>query len=153
MNQIDVRRSTVTLDPDPTHVLARPFRLMSEQRSVKITSRVMALSEDQVHTLLGGVRAEFADRQLKIDELLLRRFNEVRPYVLDGQRLSEERKLILIKAAIARAEESELARSSSQFFLNSFIEGRSNHVNRSKVPVHTHRSWGPDECRLVAESA
>ena len=48
MNQIDVRRSTVTLDPDPTHVLARPFRLMSEQRSVKITSRVMALSEDQI---------------------------------------------------------------------------------------------------------
>ena len=93
MNQIDVRRSTVTLDPDPTHVLARPFRLMSEQRSAKITARVMALSENQVHTLLGGVRAEFADRQLKIDEFLLRRFNEVRPYVLDGQRLSEERKL------------------------------------------------------------
>src|ERR1035438_9530480 len=95
MRQIDVRRSTVTLDPDPTHVLARPFRFMSDQRSVKITARVMALAEDEVHTLLGGVRAEFADRQVKIDEFLLRRFNEVRPYVLDGQRLSEERKLLL----------------------------------------------------------
>jgi catalase (peroxidase I) len=41
-----------------------------------------------------------------------------------------------------------MGRSSSNFF-----ERRSNHVNRSKVPVHTHRSWGRDECRLVAESA
>ena len=30
MKQIDVKRSTVTLDPDRTHVLARPFRLMSD---------------------------------------------------------------------------------------------------------------------------
>ena len=36
MKQIDVKRSTVTLDPDRTHVLARPFRLMSDQRSIKI---------------------------------------------------------------------------------------------------------------------
>src|ERR1035441_1490789 len=121
MNQIDVRRSTVTLDPDPTHVLARPFRLMSEQRSVKITSRVMALSEDQVHTLLGGVRAEFADRQLKIDEFLLRRFNEVRPYVLDGQRLSEERKLLLggyfTDRKSTRLNSSHLGISYAAFFL------------------------------------
>ena len=95
MKQIDVTRSTITLDPDRTHVLARPFRLMSDQRSIKIAARVMALPEDQVHTLLEGVRAEFADRQLKIDEFLGRRFDEVSPYLLNGQRLSEERKLLL----------------------------------------------------------
>ena len=95
MNTIDVKRSTVTLDPDPTHVLARPFRFMSHARSVKISARVMALSESDVHTLLGGVRAEFGDRQLKIDEFLRRRFDEVSPYLLNGQRLSEERKLLL----------------------------------------------------------
>jgi predicted GH43/DUF377 family glycosyl hydrolase len=95
MKPIDVRRSTVTLDPDPTHVLARPFRLMSDHRSIKITARVMALPENQVHTLLDGVRAEFGDRQLKIDEVLRRRFDEVRPYLLNGQKLSEERKLLL----------------------------------------------------------
>jgi hypothetical protein len=33
MKTIDVKRSTVTLDPDRTHVLARPFRLMSGERS------------------------------------------------------------------------------------------------------------------------
>ena len=76
-------------------MLARPFRLMSDQRSVKIAARVMALSENEVHTLLEGVRAEFGDRQLKIDEFLRRRFDEVSPYLLNGQRLSEERKLLL----------------------------------------------------------
>ena len=95
MKPIEVRRSTVILDPDRTHVLARPFRLMSDQRSVKIAARVMALPENEVHTLLEGVRAEFGDRQLKIDEFLRRRFDEVSPCLLDGQQLSDERKLLL----------------------------------------------------------
>jgi hypothetical protein len=95
MRQVDVTRSTVTLDPDRTHVLARPFRLMSDQRSIKISARVMALPENDVHTLLEGVRAEFGDRQFKIDEFLRRRFDEVSPYLLHGQTLSEERKLLL----------------------------------------------------------
>jgi len=95
MRQIDVTRSTVILDPDRTHVLARPFRLMSDQRSIKISARVMALAESEVHILLDGVRAEFTDRQLNIDELLRRRFDEVSPYLLDGQRLSDDRKMLL----------------------------------------------------------
>ncbi len=95
MKTIDVKRSTVTLDPDRTHVLARPFSIMSDKRSVKIAARVMALLEDEVHALLEKVRLEFGDRQLKIDDFLLRRYSEVSPYLLNGQRLSEERKLLL----------------------------------------------------------
>jgi hypothetical protein len=67
---------------------------MSEQRSTKIFARVMALPESEVHTLLAGVRAEFGGRQLKIDEFLRRRFDDVRP-LTHGQPLSEERKLLL----------------------------------------------------------
>jgi predicted GH43/DUF377 family glycosyl hydrolase len=95
MKPIDVKRSMVTLDPDHTHVLARPFRLVSDQRSTKISARVMALPENEVHTLLEGVRAEFGGRQVKIDEFLMRRFHEVSPHLLNGQRLSEERQLLL----------------------------------------------------------
>ena len=95
MKQIDIRRSNITLDPDRTHVLARPFRLMSDQRSSKIAARVMALPENRVHNLLEEVRAEFGGRQLRIDEFLHRRFDEVSPYLLNGQCLSEERKLLL----------------------------------------------------------
>jgi predicted GH43/DUF377 family glycosyl hydrolase len=68
---------------------------MSDQRSIKISARVMALSESDVHVLLDGVRSEFGDRQMKIDEFLRQRFDEASPYLLNGQRLSEERKLLL----------------------------------------------------------
>ncbi len=95
MKTIDVVRSKVILDPDRTHVLARPFRLMSDKRSIKITARVMALPEEDVHALLEGVRIEFGGRQVKIDDFLMRRYNEVSPCLLNGQVLSEERKLLL----------------------------------------------------------
>jgi len=95
MQPIDVKRSTVILDPDRTHVLARPFRLMSDQRSTKISARIMALPESEVQILLAEVRAEFGDRQVKIDDFLRRRFDEVSPYLLNGQKLSEDRKLLM----------------------------------------------------------
>jgi len=95
MKTINLQRTQLTLQPDRTRVLARPFRLMSEQRSVKICARVMALPESEVHVLLEQVRAEFGDRHPKVCEFLKRQFDEVRPYLLTGQRLSEERELLL----------------------------------------------------------
>jgi len=95
MKTIQVKRTMVILHPDPTRVLARPFRLMGDHRSIKICARVMALPESRVHTLLKRVRAEFGGRHLKIDEFLHRRFAEVGLPLLPGQKLSEERELLL----------------------------------------------------------
>jgi len=75
MKQIDVKRSTVTLDRDRTHLLVRPFLLKSDQRSARIAAPVMALPENEVHASWEGVWAEFGDRQLKIDDLLRRQFD------------------------------------------------------------------------------
>jgi len=95
MKTIHVKRTNVTLLPDRTRVLARPFRPMSEQRAVKICARVMALPESEVHALLEQVRAEFGERHPKTREFLKRQFDEIRPYLPSGQRLSEERELLL----------------------------------------------------------
>lgn len=95
MKPIDLRRSSVVLRPDRTHVLARPLRLLSSHRSLKLFTRVMALSEDTVHILLEGIRSEFGDRQLGMDEFLRRRFREVSPALPAGETISEERKLLL----------------------------------------------------------
>src|SRR5271157_4506698 len=95
MKTINVKRTNVTLLPDRTRVLARPFRLMSDQRSVKICARVMALPECEVHALLEEVRAEFGDRHPKVCEFLKRQFELIRPYLLNGQKPSEERALLL----------------------------------------------------------
>lgn len=95
MKTINVKRIDVTLHPDRTRVLARPFRPMGAQRAVKICARVMALPESEVHTLLEQVLAEFGERHPKVPEFLKRQFDEVQPYLLTGQRLSEERELLL----------------------------------------------------------
>ena len=95
MQTIDLKRTTISLQPDRTRVLARPFRVVGDQRSVKICARVMALPESEVHALLEQVLAEFGDRHPKVREFLKRQFDEVRPYLLNGQRPSEERALLL----------------------------------------------------------
>jgi hypothetical protein len=51
---------------------------MSDNRSVKICARVMALPESEVHALLEQVREEFGDRHPKVCEFLMRQFEQIR---------------------------------------------------------------------------
>src|SRR5208283_920652 len=82
MKTINLKRTSISLQPDRTRVLARAFRLMSGNRSVKICARVMALPESEVHSLLEQVREEFGDRHPKVCEFLMRQFEQIRPYLL-----------------------------------------------------------------------
>ncbi len=95
MKAINVKRSNVTLCPDRSRVLVRPFHLTTGQRAIKICAQVMALPESEVHTVLEQVQAEFGERHLKIREFLRRRFEQVRPCLRTNQKLSEERELLL----------------------------------------------------------
>jgi predicted GH43/DUF377 family glycosyl hydrolase len=95
MSSITVRRSDLVLHPDRTRVLARPFHPASRQRAAKICAQVMALPESEVRTLLEQVEAEFGERHVQIREFLMRRFDQVRPWLRVGQELSDERRLLL----------------------------------------------------------
>lgn len=95
MKPINVNRTKITLYPDSKRVLVRPFHFMSGERASEICARVMALSEDEVHTLLGQLWTEFDGRHKKIREFFRRRFEEVRPYLLSDRKLSEERALLV----------------------------------------------------------
>src|SRR5437899_4430578 len=95
MKAIHVQRTDVTLHPDRTRVLIRPFNLASGERVGKICAQVMALPESQVHALLAVVQAEFGERHLKIREFLKRRFEQVRHALRNHRKLSEERALLL----------------------------------------------------------
>src|ERR1039458_4257350 len=95
MKTINLKRTSICLQPDRTRVLARPFPGMRDNRSVKICARVMALPENEVHALLEQLRQEFGDRHPKVCEFLKRQYEEIRPYLLNGQVPSEERKLLL----------------------------------------------------------
>ena len=83
------------LHPDRTRVLLRPFLLPNDPRAVRICGEVMALPESEVHTLWEEVKAEFGERHAKTDAFLQRRFEQVRPCLRPGQKLSKERQLLL----------------------------------------------------------
>jgi len=95
MRATNVQRTNVILHPDRTRVLLRPFLLTYDRRAINLCAQVMALPENEVHTLLQEVRAEFGDRHVKIDEFLMRQFDRVRPSLPTNEEPSDERKLLL----------------------------------------------------------
>ena len=134
MKAIHVQRTNVTLHPDRTRVLIRPFNLASGERVGKICAQVMALPESQVHALLAEVQSEFGERHLKIREFLKRRFEQVRHALRNHRKLSEERALLLgayftheysLEAAalfnpsiVPHPDQSDLAPGSLRFILS-----------------------------------
>ena len=95
MKTITVKRAGVTLNPDRSRVLVRPFRLTSSQRTTNICARVMALSESEVSELLQDVLAEFDERHQQTRDLLKRGFERVKGALLTNHKLSEDRQLLL----------------------------------------------------------
>jgi len=95
MKAFAIQRTNVLLRPDPARVLLRPFNPPTEQRFIKICARVLALAEGDVHSLLREVMAEFGERHIEITRMLKRRFQQVRPYLLTDQTLSEQRELLI----------------------------------------------------------
>jgi predicted GH43/DUF377 family glycosyl hydrolase len=95
VNPVHVKRTTITLKPDQTRVLLRPFNPGDSQRVGRIVARIMALPEERVGPLLDEVSAEFSQRHQQIRRLFLERFQEVRdPLLTDGE-LSEQRQMLI----------------------------------------------------------
>ncbi len=92
---MEVRRSDVILKPNHARVLFRPFRFHGEQRPLKIVARLMALSERQAAELLSDVLRDFKGRHQKPQEYFLRRFEDVRQFLLTDEEVSEKRKTLI----------------------------------------------------------
>ena len=73
MKSINVQRSKMTLLPDRARVLIRPFQVSTTARAIKICSRILALPDSEVKSLLTEVMSEFDDRHHKIHDYLKRR--------------------------------------------------------------------------------
>ena len=95
MQEINVQRTNLTLCPDRTRVLIRPFDPITDERGANICAQVMALAERDVRALLVQVEAGFSERHREFREFLRRRFEQVRRYVRGDQELSEDRQLLL----------------------------------------------------------
>ncbi len=92
---IHISRSSTILEPDQSRVLLRPFNPGGPERTDRIISRIMSLPEDQVGPLLDEICAEFCPRHQNILAVLLERFGQVRELSLTGEKLSEQRKMLI----------------------------------------------------------
>jgi predicted GH43/DUF377 family glycosyl hydrolase len=90
-----VTRTGIVLKPDAARVLFRPFSLLGDQRPLRIISRVLSLTEDEVHDLLSQVLAEFRTRHQRLRDYFILRFDAVKHYLPTDQPLSDERKLLI----------------------------------------------------------
>lgn len=77
MPSTPAQRTNVTLHPDRTRVLLRPFLATTDRRAIHLSAQIMALPEGEVHALWEQVRAEFGERHVKIEEFLRRRFERL----------------------------------------------------------------------------
>lgn len=92
---VKVTRQPLVLRPNPARVLVRPFLIASESRAFKIVSRVLALHDDEVHSLLEEVLKEFNERHHEIKKIFANRFDQVRVYLPTDRPISEERSQLI----------------------------------------------------------
>lgn len=104
-DKVPIRRLPLTLGPDPTRVLIRPFipslvvkpseSREPNQRVIHLFSRVMQLDEEAVADLLSQVLGDFEDRHQRVREIFAERFRQIRPHLPTDRPISEARKLLI----------------------------------------------------------
>lgn len=92
---MNIQRTGIVLKADPSRVLFRPLNLVGDQRRLRILSRVLALSETEVETVLTQVRNEFHTRHQRLHDYFLRRYLSVQHLLPTDQPLSESRQLLI----------------------------------------------------------
>ena len=91
------------LKPDPSRTVIRPFvpgdpegfADESHPRARRIAERVLALDHDEMRHQLETVTSSLDERHRDVDEILLRRFDEVAQFLEMPDRISEERRRLL----------------------------------------------------------
>jgi predicted GH43/DUF377 family glycosyl hydrolase len=92
---MDIKRTGITLRPNNSRVVIRPFEPTSQHRFEKIIARIGALSEADVDRTLEAVMRDFRQRHQRTREFFLHRFEQVRHHLLTDRPLSEGRRLLI----------------------------------------------------------
>jgi predicted GH43/DUF377 family glycosyl hydrolase len=95
MSKIRLRRHELSLSPESSRVIIRPFIPGDTQRVTTIIGRALALTEEEVEADLAQVKSEFDSRHFDIDALLLQHYNKVVSHVFTQRSLSRSRQLLI----------------------------------------------------------
>lgn len=90
-----VKRSQLTLHPDQSRVLLRPFNPGDEGRVERIIHRVLSIPDSQVSVVLETLTKNFSERHQHIHRSFQQRFEEVCGNRDSTRKLSEQRRLLI----------------------------------------------------------
>ncbi len=117
MNAQLVRRTDILLRPDPQRVLIRFFAPGSSDRIERVISRVLTLDDQQVEEELNAVFTSFQARHKNLEEIFLKHYRNVRPYLISDLEPNNKKKLL-----IGAYFTSEYAVESAALFNPSIVE-------------------------------
>lgn len=129
---MNIHPTGVTLRPDSSRVLIRPFVPSNPTAIAHIIGRALALTETETEEQLAAVTADFGSRHLDIRAIWQLHFENVKPHVFSDRPLSETRQLY-----IGALFSGEYALESAALF------------NPSIVPHPDQSGLGPDELRFI----
>lgn len=92
---MDVKRTNLFLRPNNSRVLFRPFQPADPQRTLKIIARIMAMTDDQVASMMSDVLEQFHGRHLRLLQFFEKRFEQVKHHMLTDQPVSEKRRYLI----------------------------------------------------------
>lgn len=95
MSPIQIRRHEVTLLPESSRVIIRPFIPGNTERITTILGRALAMSEEDAALALEAVRQEFDSRHFDIESRLLANYEKVLPQLFTQRPLSRVRQLLI----------------------------------------------------------
>ncbi|MDT8390207.1 MAG: glycoside hydrolase family 130 protein [Lentisphaeria bacterium] len=95
MSAVPYLRHEVTLLPDSSRVILRPFTPGNRALINRVIGRALALTDKEVSRHLAAVRREFDGRHFDIESVLHARYEKIRQYVTGKRPLSHERQLLI----------------------------------------------------------
>jgi predicted GH43/DUF377 family glycosyl hydrolase len=95
MSPVTLRRHDITLVPQTSRVILRPFIPANPLRITNIIGRALALTEADTEAHLERLRHEFESRHFDLEAAMLANFARVAPQVFTDLPLSQARKLYI----------------------------------------------------------
>ncbi len=95
MRTLILCRHDLTLLPESSRVIIRPFIPAEPHRITRIIGRALALTDEEVAAELKAVFAEFDNRHFEIETVLLQHYRKIQPHVFTDHALSPERQLLI----------------------------------------------------------
>ena len=123
---LDVQRSRLTLQPDQSRVLLRPFSPGDSERVARIFERALSISDMKAGALLHELTKDFSDRHQQLHLSFQQRFEQVCGDCSSTRNISEQKRLLIGACFLA-----EYSLESAALFNPSIVP----HMNQQGLPA------------------